>query len=382
MEYILNSTGHGIKYPDIIKAENCTLFDYEGNKYLDLESGVWCTSVGHSHPRITKTISEQSGKIIHSGYCYLNPVINSTAKKILDITGIESGKCVFLSSGSESVEYSVQLIKSFSEKPYFLTMSNCYLSAYGISGERSEDNWIDFDWMNKDDIDKIDFSNIAAFVFEPGSSSGLVHFPPEELVQKIVRRVRECGGYVITNEVTTGMGRTGRWFGFNHYDFIPDITAIGKGLGNGYPVSCAVISNSVIEKADFRKFHYAQSHQNDPLGAAVANEVIEIIESGGLLQQANETGDRIKSELNRIKNKYGIIKEVRGRGLMIAVEFEKNGKYSFAYAINEELLRKNIIPVKRPAHEVFRIDPALTIEDTHVDYFLKSIEEIISGLTK
>jgi acetylornithine aminotransferase len=138
MDYILNSTGHGLKHPNIIKAENCTLFDSDGNTYLDLESGVWCTSVGHSHPRISKTISEQSSKIIHSGYCYLNPIINSTAKKILEITGIESGKCVFLSSGSESVEYSIKLIRSFSEKPYFLTMTNCYLSAYGISGERSD----------------------------------------------------------------------------------------------------------------------------------------------------------------------------------------------------------------------------------------------------
>ncbi|GEM_PF-3535648 len=83
--------------------------------------------------------------MIHSGYCYQNPVVNSTAKKILEITGIESGKCVFLSSGSESVEYSVKLVKSFSEKPYFLTMSNCYLSAYGISGERSDKDWVHFE---------------------------------------------------------------------------------------------------------------------------------------------------------------------------------------------------------------------------------------------
>ena len=382
MDYILNSTGHALKYSNINKAENCTLIDSDGNTYLDLESGVWCTSVGHCHPRISKIISEQSSMIIHSGYCYLNPIINSTAKKILEITGIKSGKCVFLNSGSESVEYSVKLIRSFSKKQYFLTMTNCYLSAYGISGERSDDSWIHFDWMNEQNIDKIDFSNIGAFVFEPGSSLGLVHYPPKDLIQIIVKRIRDCGGYVITNEVTTGTGRTGKWFGYNHYDFIPDIVAIGKGLGNGYPVSCVVISNSVIEKVDFKKFHYAQSHQNDPLGAAIANEVIEIIENNGLLQRANEIGDKIRNQLNKVKNKYGVIKEVRGRGLMIAIEFDKNEKYSFADAINEELMRRNIILVKRPGYEVFRIDPALTIEDKHVDYFLNSIEEIISKLTK
>jgi acetylornithine aminotransferase len=165
-------------------------------------------------------------------------------------------------------------------------------------------------------------------------------------------------------------------------DFIPDIVAIGKGLGNGYPVSCVAISNSVIEKVDFKKFHYAQSHQNDPLGAVIAKEVIEIIENEGLLQRANEIGEKIINQLNKVKNKYGIIKEVRGRGLMIAIEFDKNEKFSFADAINEELLQRNIILVKRPWHEVFRIDPALTIEDKHVDYFLNSIEEIILKLTK
>ncbi len=170
-----------------------------------------------------------------------------------------------MSSGSESVEYSVKLIRSFSDNPYFLTMSNCYLSAFGISGERSDSDWIHFDWRNENSIETVDFSKIGAFVFEPGSSLGLVHFPPRDLIQEIVKQIREDGGYVIANEVTTGMGRTGKWFGFNHYDTIPDIVAIGKGLGNGYPVSCVAISDSVIEKVDFKKYHYAQSHQNDPL---------------------------------------------------------------------------------------------------------------------
>ena len=381
MKYILNSTGHELLYPNFVKAENCTLYDSDGNQYLDLESGVWCTSIGHCNPRITKIISEQSGKMIHTGYCYLNPAIDKTALKILEITGINSGKCVFLNSGSEAVEYSVKLVKSFSEKPYFMTMRDCYLSAYGISGERSDSHWIHFDWKC-DDIEKIDFTKIAAFVFEPGSSLGLVHFPPKQLIKKIINNIRECGGYVITNEITTGIGRTSKWFGYQHYDFVPDIVAIGKGLGNGYPISCVAINESVIEMVDFNKFHYSQSHQNDPLGAVIAGEVINIIESDQLLQRASEIGLIIHKRLNEIKEKYGIIKEIRGRGLMLAIEFEKNDKYSFAERINEKLLEKNIILVKRPGHEVFRIDPALTIEHKQVEYFLDTFEKIVSETEK
>lgn len=378
-KYIFNCSGHIIKYPDIIKAENCTLFDSGGNEYLDLESGVWCTSVGHCHPRVTKIIAEQSSSIVHSGYCYINPIVNTTAKKVLDITGIESGKCVFLSSGSEAVEYSVKLVRSISEKPYFLTMENCYLSAYGISGERSSNNWVHVDWLNGGNLDHIDFSKIAAFVFEPGSSLGLVKFPPKALVEEIVKRIRAYNGYVIANEITTGTGRTGKWFGFNHYDITPDVVAIGKGIGNGYPVSCVAINDSVINKVNPDKFHHSQSHQNDPLGVAIANEVIQIIENGNLLQRATSTGDKIRERVRSIQNRYGIIREVRGRGLMIAIEFENNdnGSDSFATIINKELLNRNIILVKRPGHEVFRIDPALTIEDYQVEHFLRSLEDIV-----
>lgn len=380
MENILISTGHELKYENFIRADNCTLFDSDGNKYLDLESGVWCTSIGHCHPKITQIITEQAKKMIHTGYCYLNPIINKAAENILRITGINSGKCVFLCSGSESVEYSIKITKSFSNKPYFLTLKNSYLSAYGISGERSKSNWIEFDWLNNQDVDTIDFKKISAFVFEPGSSSGLVHFPHKELISKIVQKVKENGGIVITNEVTTGIGRTGEWFGYNHYDFTPDIVAIGKGLGNGYPVSCTVISKDVLDKINLNDFHYAQSHQNDPLGAAIANKVIEIIENENLLQKSREMGKEIYKGLKQIKDRYGIIKEIRGRGLMLAIEFEKNNNFSYAEIINAELLKKNIILVKRPGVEVFRLDPALTIEKEDIEHFIKNIEDIISKL--
>ncbi len=380
MKNILNSTGHELKYRNFVKAKNCTLFDTSNNKYLDLESGVWCTSIGHCHPRITKVISEQSGQMMHSGYCYLNPVINETAGKVLEITGIGSGKCVFLCSGSETVEYSVKLCRSISDKQYLLTMKDCYLSAYGVSGERSENDWIHLDWMNNSSIDKIDFKKIAAFVFEPGSSLGLVHFPPKELIQQIVLKTRENGGVVIANEVTTGIGRTGKWFGFQHYDILPEIIAIGKGLGNGYPVSCVVISDKIVNRINLDKFHYAQSHQNDPLGAAVAKEVIDVIESENLLDRAKEIGNNILNRLTDVKNKYGIIKEVRGRGLMIAVEFVSSNTMSIANMVNAKLLEKNVILVKRPGHEVFRIDPALTIDIKNVECFLNIFENIISEI--
>jgi acetylornithine/N-succinyldiaminopimelate aminotransferase len=382
MKNILVTTGHNLNYSNIVKADNCSLYDSDGNRFLDLESGVWCTSVGHCNPRIHKILTEQSSKIIHNGYCYLNPGMDESAEKILGITGIKKGKCVFLCSGSEAVEFSVKMVKSFTDKPYFLTLKQSFLSAYGISGEKSKDNWVLFDWMNGDKIESIDFKKISAFVFEPGSSGGTVHFPPKEMIGTIISKVRINGGIIIANEVTTGIGRTGEWFGYNHFDFTPDIAAIGKGLGNGYPVSCAVIAENVVNKIDLNLFHYGQSHQNDALGAAIAGEVIDIIENDKLIEKCKVNGEYIRNALNAMKDKYGIIKEVRGKGLMIAIEFEKSSAGSFAEQINGELLKRRIILVKRPGFEVFRVDPALTIEQFDIDYFLRNLGEIIVEIKK
>lgn len=377
MNTILHCTGHTIKYPDIVKGENCRLFDSSGTSYLDLESGVWCTSVGHSHPGISEVLSRQAGKIIHTGYCYLNPVVEECSKALLRVTGIKEGRCLFLSSGSEAVEFAVQVGLNISEKPYILSLKDSYLGAFGAVKDKTEDNWLLFDWLQGDTIDTLPFDRIGIFVFEPGSSSGQVRFPPAELIDRIVSRIRKHGGIIIANEVTTGIGRTGEWFGYNHYDLIPDIVAIGKGLGNGYPVSAVVIAEDCARRLDLDTFHYGQSHQNDPLGAAVALEVINIIEENSLISRSKEKGEEIRTRLEDIKERYGVIKEVRGRGLMIAIEFEKNNNLSFAEKINEALLEHNIILVRRPGLEIFRIDPALTIEDGDIDYFINTIESII-----
>jgi acetylornithine aminotransferase len=381
MQHVFNSTGHELKFKNFVRAENCTLFDEEGQSWLDLESGVWCTSLGHSHPEIVKVLSEQAALMMHSGYCYLHPLLNEAAGKILEITGLTGGKGVFLSSGSEAVEYAVKAVQNATEKRRFITMKNCYLSAYGSSGERSGDRWIEFDWMGGDNPDSIDYSEVAAFVFEPGSSLGLVQFPPEDLVRTIANRVKEAGGYLVVNEITTGIGRTGRWFGFNHYGLHPDAVAMGKGLGSGYPVSCVALSPALVEHIDLQRFHYAQSHQNDPLGAAVATKVIEVIDREGLLQRAERLGASLRERLNDLKFKHGLIKEVRGRGLMMAIEFNHDPDRSLAALVNEELLHRKIILVKRPHHEILRMDPALTVEEAQIDYFLDSMKDILAGLS-
>jgi acetylornithine aminotransferase len=378
MESIINLMGHDLRLDNIVKATNCTLVDSHGNHYLDLESGVWCTSIGHSNKAVTKVLSKCSKSFMHSGYCYNSQYVNEAARKILEISGINAGKCVFLCSGSEAVDLSITISQHITNRQKILTLSDSYLSAFGHFSNKDE--VVTYNWLDSTTVNDIDYNQIAAFAFEPGSSSGLVRFPPKEVIHNIVDNVKKAGGLIIANEVTTGIGRTGAWYGFNHYELRPDIIASGKGLGNGYPISCVALTEKVASQIDLQHFHYGQSHQNDPLGARVAFCVLNEIQNKDLLKKANRINELIVNGIEGIKAKYGIIKEVRSRGLMFAVEFKPVTQRVISQEIADELFKNRIIVVKRPNNEVIRFDPALTIREKEVNYFLRIFEKIIEEI--
>jgi 4-aminobutyrate aminotransferase-like enzyme len=285
--------------------------------------------------------------------------------------------CVFLCSGSEAVEYGVRTVQSISDKPLMLTFTDSYFGAYGSAVQKLENEWYLFDWLGRQDFSEIPFEKIGGFLFEPGSSSGFVRFPPNELIRNIVTKVKENKGYIVINEVTTGIGRTGKWFGYQHYDFEPDIVAMGKGIGNGYPVSVTAVNEKVGKILENNPIKYAQSHQNDPLGASVAREVFRIIKDEKLLERCQMLGTYFIDELNNIAKHHSIIKEVRGKGLMIAVEFNE---VDSATQTREKLLENGFIVAQRPASSVLRIDPGLTVDESDIKEFLEEFEEIVRKL--
>jgi len=385
MKNIIWSTTHDIEFNDIINSDNCYLFDSKGNRLTDLESGVWCTSVGHNNKRINNVITSQINRITHTGFCYCNPQIEETAKMVLEITGINDGKCEFLCSGSEAVEYGMRVARALTDKPLALTFSDSYFGAYGDAAIKDKSNWFIYNWLECscgnhgngcigecENFKSIPFEKIGIFLFEPGSSSGLVRFPSQKLISKILSKIKDNNGIVMANEITTGTGRTGEWFGYQHYNFVPDIVAIGKGIGNGYPVSIVAVSQKVAEKIEVSGFKYSQSHQNDPLGAFVASEVINIITDEGLLEKCSENGKYLIEKISELKSDTSLLKEVRGRGLMIAIELKKNAR-----EVYEELLKKGFIVAKRPNSEVLRLDPALTIEKSTLDSFINVIKDLL-----
>ncbi len=380
--------GHEMLLPEIWRADGSSLWDRAGNRYVDLESGVWCTVVGHGHPALLGVLTRQAAAVAHTGFGYSSPVVRQAAEDLLALLNFPAGRCVFLCSGGEAVEFGLRVARMVIARPLLLSMADAYYGAYGTASVRSPACWYDFDWSACDPCPHsepcgpscprwaaIPLADVGALVFEPGSSSGLVRFPPAKLVAAMASQVRHNNGLVVVNEVTTGMGRTGRWFGFQHYDLRPDIVALGKGLGNGYPVSAAAVGPQVVQRLGQREVPYAQSHQNDPLGAAVAREVIRILRQEDLIAQSRPKADLLHAGLERIRRGDGRIRQIRGRGLMIAVEMSD---VATAVETHRRLARRGYLVARRPGLNVLRLDPSLTIPVADLDGFLKTLAEILA----
>jgi acetylornithine/N-succinyldiaminopimelate aminotransferase len=280
------------------------------------------------------------------------------------------------------VEFAVRAARRASGKPLCLTFSNSYLAAYGSAGAKSGDEWRILDWTGYESADPdeflkdIPFEQIGAFVFEPGGSGiGFVRFPPKPLVEAIARRVRGSGGLIVANEITTGIGRAGKWFGFHHYDIQPDIVAMGKGLGNGYPVSAVAVRQSAAEALERGGFHYVQSHQNDPLGCAIAREVIAALREEKWIERGAELGAFFLDGLREIQTKRALVKEARGRGMLLGLELRPRAEMPVA-RIYRALLERGYLAGYYAAGNLLRFDPSLTIDKKDITGFLTCMDSV------
>ena len=372
--------------PTIVSSENCYVIDENGKKYVDFEAGVWCTSLGHNNKQVNEAIIKQMNIVSHTGYRYAAKIVDEAAEKVLELLNFTEGKCVFLSSGSEAVEFGVQLAQKIMDKPCFLCLNNYFVSSYGISAARSKKNWISLDLSEyngnpSDFLEDVPFDKIGAFIFEPGNASGTVKLPPKKLIKAIEDKVKENGGIIVVDEVTTGTGRTGKWFGFEHYNMQPDIVSFGKGIGNGYPVSVIALTKHISDLTEKSGFKYAQSHQNDPLGCAVVKEVISVIENNNFIQRSAKMGTVLDYELQLILKKHKCVKEVRGIGLMYVMEFQQDENFPLE-KIHKELFDAGYITGVNVPANLLRFYPPLTIEEDQIKCMTNALDIFLLKYSK
>ncbi|NDV26569.1 aminotransferase class III-fold pyridoxal phosphate-dependent enzyme [Desulfovibrio sp. JC010] len=392
----MNSTfafpGRELLIPNVVRAENCTLTDADGNQYIDLEAGIWCTNIGHGNSAVISAIVKQMDCVSHVGFCYSSEVVERAGGAVLDLFGHKNGCCSFLCSGSESVEYGVRVLRSLLGSKRIMTLSDSYFGAYGDAAAKNSDKWFLFDWEKCENCTHeqctkecsgysgIPFDDIGAFLFEPGSSSGMVRFPPAKLIDSIVKDLAAADGLVMVNEVTTGVGRTGKWFGYQHYEMQPDIVAMGKGIGNGYPVSAVSLSSRVIDLLGPEGVAYGQSHLNDPLGAAVVEAVIAEIHGHNLIQRAELLSDIFLDGLQKVATDSPLIDCARGRGLMAILIIDDKLDVSKVADLHRRLVARGFIVDHRIGTNALRMHPALTIDEQDIRRFLAVLEDLLGAM--
>ncbi|MFW6326851.1 MAG: aspartate aminotransferase family protein [Bacteroidota bacterium] len=359
----------------ITRSEGCFVYDSDNRRYIDFESGDWSSNLGHSNPYVNDRIKQQVDKLIHDGLRFRNIESEQLSLKLLDKSGLTGGQCAFVNSGSEAVNLGITIARHLTGRKKILKMDCSYLSAYG-HGQASENNTdlVNIPFNNVDAISKLDFQEISAFVFEPGNSSSLIKYPSSEFINAVASEIKKHKGLLMANEVTTGFGRTGKWFGFQHYNYLPDIVSVGKALGNGYPISGVAISSNISELFQNSPFRYAQSHQNDPLGCAVGLEVINTIEKQDLISKGLEIGEYFRQELIQLQTKHPNIIETRARGLMIAIELKTTVLADYIY--NQLIENGFLVGFKE---KTLRFMPPLIIERKDIDNLIETIDRIITG---
>ncbi len=338
----------------LVKGEGEYVWDDAGNRYLDCFGGVLTVSVGHANPKINAAIIEQLNKLQHTSALYANENQSNLAEKLAEISPGDLKKSFFSSSGTEADDTAIMAAKLATGRHEIIVLRHSYsgrsataLSSVGHSTWRPLPSQVagivharapycyrcPFNLKPDscgaacaEDVEEVIMTattgEIAAFMAEPILGVGGFIVPPAGYFERVEEITRKHGGLFIADEVQTGWGRTGdKWFGIEHWDVKPDIITSAKGMGNGVPIGWTIATSEVADK--FPGLTFATFGGN-PVSTAAALAVIKMIEDEDLRTNARIVGDYLREKFEELKEKYPIIGDVRGMGLMQGIELVKN----------------------------------------------------------
>ncbi len=338
----------------LVKGEGEYVWDDQGNKYLDCFGGVLTVSVGHANPRINKAVIEQTKTIQHTSTLYANGPQGELAEKLAEISPGNLKKSFFSNSGTEADDTAITAAKLATGRHEIVVLRHSYsgrsataLSAVGHSTWRPlpaqvagivharapycyrcpfnlspENCGAKCAEDVKEVIETATTGEIAAFMAEPILGVGGFIVPPAGYFERVEEITREHGGLFIADEVQTGWGRTGeKWFGIEHWDVKPDIITSAKGMANGVPIGWTIATSEVADKFPGLTF---STFGGNPVSMVAALAVVKLIEEEDLRTNAKIVGDYLREKLEELKEKYSIIGDVRGMGLMQGIELVKD----------------------------------------------------------
>ena len=398
------------------KADDYSVFDISGNKWIDFTSTIFVANVGHSNPRVTSAIEKTLEHPLYSCYAYANPVRAQYLEKLIAFAGKPFEKAFLLSAGTEATEAALKLMRMNGQKlgkrrSGIICIENNWhgrtLGAQMMSSNLSQRAWIgyqdadihhipfpypwDLDGLSGEEflfqgLDKlktkgIDLSqDICGFMLEAFQGWGAV-FYPKDFVQAIEKICRQNGILLAFDEMQSGFGRTGQKFGFQHYEVTPDLICAGKGMGGGVPLSGVIGRAEIMDLPDIGNM--SSTHSANPLVCAAGLAVLEELESRMLVEDAARKGRLFRDELELIQKKYpDRISWILGKGMIMAMLFKDpktgNSDSSFTSRVAERCMQKGVLVV-HTGRESIKLGPPLTISD---DALLEGIAVISESIAE
>jgi len=413
---------YGPSFEQIIveRAEGSFVYDADGRAILDFTSGQMSALLGHTHPDIVATVERQMGAVAHLFSGMLSrPVVDLASRLAALAPGLD--RVQLLSTGAESNEAAIRMAKlvtggheivAFAQSWHGMTgaaASATYSAGRRGYGPASAGSFVipapnsyrprftrpdgSNDWQAELDdafwlIDQQSTGSLAAFIAEPIlSSGGILELPPGYLAA-LKRKCEERGMLLILDEAQTGIGRTGHMFAFQRDGVTPDILTLSKTLGAGLPLAAVMTSERIEQTAYEKGFLFYTTHVSDPLPAAVGVTVLDVVERDGLIERAIISGERLRTGLLSLQQKFECIGDVRGRGLLLGLEIvvdrqTKAPGFELGAGIMEEAMRAGLSMniVKLPGMGgVFRIAPPLTVSDAEIDRGLEIMSDAIEAV--
>ena len=375
-----------------VAGEDVHLIDDDGNRYLDLLSGIGVNALGYSNTVVQDTIAKQSRTLINASNYYFNDKMAGLAERVTRITGMD--RVYFGNSGCEAIECALKLARAHAgvlreegkqigtrflalEQSFhgrtFGAISATYKEKYRAPFEPVVPG---FEFVNFNDIEDLraKFSNeVCGILLEAVQGEGGVRPLSPEFFAEARKLADSTGALLIVDEIQAGLGRTGKWCAYQHFSVKPDIVTLAKPLAGGIPMSATLCTNEVA-----RAFHagmHGTTFGGGPLACAVASAVIDTIEKENLLDHINEVGDYFQAELRKLAERHACITEVRGKGLMIAAEL--NSAELGKHAVTEML--KHFVVINCTSDTTLRFLPPYIFERAHVDTTIAALDKVFTA---
>jgi acetylornithine/N-succinyldiaminopimelate aminotransferase len=377
-----------------VKGNGVYLHDEAGNEYLDLLSGIGVSALGYAHPAVEAAIVEQSKKLLHTSNLFFHEHTAELAVQLTEISGLD--RVFFCNSGTEAWEAALKLARahagilrsqSKSIGTDFLALEHSFHGrTMGSVATTHKEKYRDPFAPVMPGVDFVRFNDVAdlrakfspevcGICIEAIQGEGGIHSVSQEFIATARELCNSTGALLIADEIQSGMGRTGKWFAYQHYGILPDITTLAKPIANGIPMG-AMLCKEEVARA-FSPGMHGTTFGGGPLACAVAIAVIDTMKQNNQLAHIRDVGGYFKQKLEWLGEHHECVTEVRGMGLMLGLELDSAELANKAAA---EMMARHII-INRTSDTVLRFLPPYVLERTHVDTAIDALDDILIRLT-